>query len=169
MIKRLVVIGLIIGLLSTQAGLAMASEASKNVSLSPLIGQRAPDFELETINGNIVKLFDFKGEKVLLSFWTTWCPSCKEGIPALNQFYHEAERSIKVVTINIDPNIDVEKFVREKRIAFPVLLDKNGQVTKDYQIMAVPTTYFINEQGMITQRYLGALSIEKLREYTNKM
>lgn len=169
MIKKLVAMVLIVGLLSTQAGLVMANEAPKNVSQSHLIGQRAPEFGLKTIDGNTVKFSDFKGDKVLLNFWTTWCPSCKEGIPALNQFYHEVEGSIKVVTINIDPSVDVARFVREESIAFPVLLDKNGKVTNDYQIIAVPTTYFINKQGMITHRHLGAISIEKLREYTNKM
>lgn len=169
MIKKVMAVVLIVGLLSTQEGLAMATETSKNIHQSPLIGQRAPNFGLETINGNIVSLSDYKGEKVLLNFWTTWCPSCKEGIPALNQFFNEAGNSIKIVSINFDPSVDVAEFVREKSIAFPVLLDKNGTVTKDYQIMAVPTTYFINEQGTITHRYLGALSIEKLREYTNNL
>lgn len=169
MIKEVMAAAFIVAFFFTGAGETFANEALRDHFSNSQIGHPAPDFHLKTLDGDTVKLSDFRDKKVLLNFWATWCPSCKEGIPALNQFSKEAEQSVKIMTVNIDPSSDVARFVKEKNIVLPVLLDKKGEVTTAYGVTAVPTTYFIDEQGMVTQKVLGPISILKLREYMNKM
>lgn len=169
MIKKVMTAALIVAFFFTGTVAIFANEAPQDHFSNSQIGHLAPDFHLKTLDGDTVKLSDFKDKKVILNFWATWCPTCREGIPALNQFSNEAEHSVKILTVNIDPSSDVAGFVKEKNIVFPVLIDKKGKVTTAYGVMAVPTTFFIDEQGMVTQKVLGPISISKLREYTNKI
>lgn len=133
------------------------------------IGLQAPDFELETLEGKTVKLSELQGKKVMLNFWATWCPPCKAEMPFMEKFYQEAGDEIEIIAINIDTKNDVAGFAKEMGVTFPILLDKDEQVMKTYQILSIPTTYFIDQDGLIQHKFIGAMSPEKMREFTDSL
>lgn len=132
-------------------------------------GVKAPDFELKTLTGESVKLSDLKGKKVMLNFWATWCPPCKKEMPEMEQFYNESGDQITILAVNIDPQLDVQKFVDENKITFPVLLDEEDAVNETYQILTIPTTYFIDSKGIIQHTFFGSMTLDDMKEWTNKL
>ncbi|GLB60794.1 peroxiredoxin family protein [Cytobacillus sp. NCCP-133] len=133
------------------------------------IGLKAPDFELKNLEGETVKLSDYKGKKIMLNFWATWCPPCKAEMPDIQKFYTEKGNKIVILAVNIDPQYDVEGFAKEMRVNFPILLDEDEKAVKAYQILTIPTTFFIDEQGIIRNKYLSAMSIDMMRQYIDEM
>ncbi len=130
-------------------------------------GQFAPDFELKTVNGHLVRLSDYRGQKILLNFWASWCPPCKSEIPDLKDFYteHKKENMI-VLSINMTyaekNEQSVHAFQDMYKINYPILLDKSGNTAKLYGIMTIPTSYFIDSKGLIRKRTIGPLQKENI-------
>lgn len=122
------------------------------------------DFQLNTIDHKQMKLSDFKGKKVLINFWTTWCPPCKEEMPHLNEYYKEfaKEHNVEILAINItDEEIlvsDVEKFAQKNNIKFPILLDETGKVSIDFRVISIPTSFIVNEEGNIIEKVTGPVT-----------
>ena len=119
-------------------------------------GTMVPSFKLKNLSGETISLSDYKGKKILLNFWASWCPPCKEEMPYIQKYYEErADKSnVEVITVNMTKHEQgdierVEKFIEEQKLTFPVLLDENGKIMNLYNIRAFPTTYIINEDGMI--------------------
>lgn len=127
------------------------------------VGDEAPDFELQDLNGNTVKLSDFEGEPVIINFWATWCGPCTEEMPYLQQFY-ENYPDVQIITINCDPENDIQAFVTSNGYTFPVLLDTTGDAQAAYQIMAYPTTFVIDENGIIVDKINGSMTYEMMEE-----
>jgi peroxiredoxin len=126
----------------------------------PKIGSNAPDFSLETLTGETVSLSDFRGKKVLINFWAAWCAPCTKELPALEAFKKARQNEIEVISINIDPEDHAEEFAKEAGITFPVLLDVNDQVNEEYQVISIPTTILIDEEGDVINKHIGALDEE---------
>ncbi|WP_410489349.1 peroxiredoxin family protein [Bacillus sp. DTU_2020_1000418_1_SI_GHA_SEK_038] len=167
MIKKIVSASIIFGLMAAAIVHAMDKEEPKTENLPGLkVGLKAPDFELKNLEGETVRLSDYKGKKVILNFWATWCPPCKAEMPAMQNFYEEVDDEIVILAINIDPEYDVAGFAKEMDIHFPILLDDKDEVNTAYKILTIPTTFFINEKGIITHKHLSAMTIEMMREYT---
>jgi peroxiredoxin len=133
------------------------------------IGTKAPDFELKTLSGENVKLSDYHGKKVMLNFWATWCAPCKEEMPDMEEFHQQYGKEIVILAVNIDPQFNVEQFVTEMGITFPILLDEKDEVNTMYQLLTIPTTYFIDEKGIIRNKYLTAMTQDIMKEYMNDM
>lgn len=133
------------------------------------VGEEAPNFELKTLDGKTVKLSDYRGKKVILNFWATWCPPCKAEMPDIQKYYTEADDDVEILAVNIDPQYDVKKFVREANVTFPVLLDSDDEVNTLYRILTIPTTYFIDEEGIIRSKHLSVMTIEIIREHIKNM
>lgn len=152
-------------------GTYISEESSQSIPVNkipgPAIGSPAPDFELKTLDGETVKLSQFKGKKVMLNFWTTWCPPCKAEMPDMQKFYTEEGDKIQILAVNIDPEYDVAGFVEKMKINFPILLDEDDKVMNAYQILTIPTTFFIDEKGVIQNKFMGAMTIDIMREYTS--
>ena len=168
MIKK-VAAGLVLVLL---IGIAMvqALEAKQDDNLPGLkTGGVAPDFSLQTLDGERVKLSDFEGKKVILNFWATWCKPCREEMPDLQSIYQESDDDVVILAINMDAHNDVEGFIDSYSVTFPVLLDENDQISDMYQIISLPTTYFIDEDGTIVQKHLGQITYEQLEEILKKI
>lgn len=179
MVKKILGTVLILALLSVAVVQAIEKDRSEDKIISqpttksiPVekmsgikIGLKAPDFELETLEGKKVKLSDFAGKKVMLNFWATWCPPCKAEMPHMQKFYEEKGDEIHILAVNIDPKNDVAGFAKEMNLHFPILLDKNDKVMKMYQILSIPTTYFIDEDGIIRNKFIGAMLLDKMREF----
>ncbi|TKJ31226.1 hypothetical protein CEE39_07345 [bacterium (candidate division B38) B3_B38] len=118
----------------------------------------APDFALTDLEGKTVKLSDFKGKVILLDFWATWCPPCVQEIPHFVELYEQyKENGFQMIGIAIQSGSvkDVKRFVEKHGINYPILMG-NKEITKEYgNINAIPTTFFIDRQGRIVQKYIG--------------
>lgn len=169
MIKKIIAAVLLFGLMMVAIVQAMEKEepTKDNPPLPGLgIGLKAPDFELKNLAGETVKLSDFEGKKVMLNFWATWCPPCKAEMPDMQKFYMEAGDEIVILAVNIDAMNDVAGFAKQMGVNFPILLDEDDQVSNTYQILSIPTTYFIDEKGVIKYKHLSAMNVEMMRKYS---
>ncbi len=128
----------------------------------------APDFKLTTLTGETVKLSDYRGKKVFINFWATWCPPCKEEMPHIQQYYEKsAKDDVVILAINEDSkgNRDaIQQFVNEYSLSFPILLDETGDVSITYEILTLPTSMIINEEGVVVEQIIGPVTEEMLHE-----
>lgn len=122
-------------------------------------GIRAPDFELETLKGERIRLSSLRGKVVLVNFWATWCAPCRDEMPALERLYQafRGENSFELLAVSVDRTgmEEVEAFVREAGVTFPVLIDSLLRVSDDYQIVRLPETFLIDTEGVVVKRYKG--------------
>ncbi len=142
--------------------------STKPVEVKPnVIKIKAIDFKLKDLDGKEMSLSDLKGKKVFLNFWATWCPPCKEEMPAMEQLYQETKDSdLVIVAIDIGESLStVKSFVDSNEYNFKVLLDTDQSVAAQYNISAIPTSYFIDEEGNIISKNVGAMNINQMREY----
>jgi peroxiredoxin len=176
MVKKVIAVVVLIALLGVAIVQAMDKKAEpENVSQEAAnmgglkVGAKAPDFELKTLSGDTVKLSDLKGKKVMLNFWATWCPPCKAEMPAMEEFHKEAGDEVVILAVNIDPHLDVKAFVDENGITFPIPLDAEDKVNETYQVLSIPTTYFIDTKGNIGNKYIGAMNHDAMKQYTKDL
>jgi len=127
-------------------------------------GNQAPDFVLETLDGNVLRLSDLKGKKVFLNFWASWCGPCEDEMPHMQE-YHDtfaAESNYEIVAVNMtqreSSKEDVADFVEEYQLTFPIVLDPNGEVEKLYEVLAFPTSYILNEEGVVVHSFKGPIT-----------
>ncbi|WP_338015871.1 redoxin domain-containing protein [Halalkalibacillus sediminis] len=144
------------------------SEVEADVGLD--IGSEAPDFEVETLKGETVKLSDYRGEKIMLNFWGTWCPPCRAEMPDMQKFYEEHDVTILAMNLfDTESSMqDVEDFVEDFGLTFPVLIDE-GEVATDYQVIPVPTSYMIDSNGIIQYKRLGVMNYDMMVQELEKM
>jgi len=156
----LMLLSLIAGILWTvNSRLPSAIGSPVSSSPSPREGFYAPDFTLDTLIGEQVQLSSLRGKIVVINFWTTWCPPCRAETPALETSY-EAYKDSDVVVLGVnltdqDSLKEVESFVQEFGLTYPILLDRDGAVGLLYQLNGLPTTFFINRQGVIRTVVVG--------------
>ena len=128
-------------------------------SPSPREGFLAPNFTLDTLDGNKVALSDLRGKIVVVNIWATWCPPCRAETPALEKSYEQYKDSGVVIlgvdSTNQDSLSDVTSFVQEYKLTYPILLDRDGRVGYLYQIKGLPSTFFINRRGVIRTVVVG--------------
>ena len=120
--------------------------------VNPLIGKPAKSFTLETLNGKKMSLEEFReGKKAIVFFWATWCPHCRQAITKLNSQKDELEKKdIRIILVDIgESKPEVRRYVETKEIGFDVFLDSDSSVAEGYEIIGVPTFYFINKEGII--------------------
>lgn len=134
-------------------------------------GESLPDFTLTDLSGETVTLSSLKGKKVFLNFWATWCPPCKAEMPHMEEIYKEyKEQNLEIIAVNIRENQDkVNEFMNENGLTFPVLLDLDGKVSDQYNIASIPTSYFINSDGVLSDMVKGGLSLEQMKQYIDKL
>ncbi len=111
----------------------------------------AKDFYLKSITGENLRLEEFKGQVVLLNFWASWCGPCRQEMPFLEKIHTKyKDLGFSVIGVNIDEKTeDASGFLKKQPVTFPILLDANKKVSEDYNIMAMPTTYIIDQDGVI--------------------
>ena len=126
----------------------------------PEIGKTAPNFQLKNPSGQTVSLGDFQGKPILINFWATWCSPCREEMPYIQEIYNEwSDRGLVVLTINLgEEPAQVEEFFQSLELSFPVLLDAKKDVAQKYGIQYIPTTFFIDKDGIIQEKIIGAFS-----------
>jgi thiol-disulfide isomerase/thioredoxin len=135
------------------------------------IGNIAPDFELETLDGETVKLSDYRGEPVMLNFWATWCPPCRSEMPDMQRFYQDTDMNILAINLtDTEANVkDVSQFVEEYDLTFTIPLDQGNIVGNRYQIRPIPTTYMLDSNGIIQFNVFGPLNYDQMMLEYNKL
>ena len=128
---------------------------------------KAPEFLVRDqyeMSHNIKK---YEGKVIFLNFWATWCPPCREEMPAIEELYKEYgenKRDVVFLGVNSEKKNKVEKFLKNEKYTFPTLFDINGEITNKYYINAFPTTFIINEKGEIYGRIIGAITKETMKQ-----
>jgi peroxiredoxin len=138
------------------------------------IGFKAPHFKLTSLDSQEINISDLKGTPVILNFWASWCPPCKAEMPAFQQAFEEYSGStIQIIAVNAtnqDSLVDVARFVEEHDLSFPIALDKDGSASRDYSVHSLPTTYFIDKNGVIKDIIIGGpIPLSLLRIQANQL
>jgi peroxiredoxin len=131
------------------------------------VGDRAPAFELTDLDGNWVKLDDYKGQVVLLNFWAVWCGPCRTEFPVIQQVYERYKtQGFVVLAVNIQESEErIAEFANETGLTFPVLLDRRGQVSARYRVRGLPTSLLVDREGMILEKHIGPVDELTLARY----
>lgn len=128
---------------------------------APIAGHPAPNFELVSTNGETVRLSDFEGKPVILNFWATWCGPCRAEFPEFQQAAVDNADRLVIVGINNtsadNPNA-IPEFLDEYGITFPILLDSDREALDAYNVLGLPTTIFIDDQGVVNEVFTGPLN-----------
>lgn len=129
----------------------------------------APDFTVENADGEAVKLSDYVGKPIVLNFWASWCSPCKSEMPEFNAAWEELEGEVQFLMVNMTDGsretIDTAKeYVEGEGFTFPVLFDTNSEAAIAYGAYSLPTTYFIDAEGYLVARAVGAIDGETLQK-----
>jgi len=137
------------------------------------IGNIAPDFELTTLEGKTVRLSDYRGQRVFINFWATWCPPCRAEMPDMQKLYEQTDVDIEILAVNMieseKAEEDVAEFVKDYGLTFPILLDANSDLATTYQVRAYPTSYMIDSTGRIQFIAPGAMNHDFMVQEIEKM
>jgi cytochrome c biogenesis protein CcmG/thiol:disulfide interchange protein DsbE len=141
------------------------STTNGNIPL-PRQGFAAPDFSLNTPDGQSISLSELRGRPVLVNLWTSWCPPCRAEMPAMQnayEAYHDQGFEILAVNAtNQDSQQDAIDFAGQYGLTFPILLDTSGEVSGLYQLRSLPTSFFIDRNGVIQDVVIGGPMSEAL-------
>lgn len=139
-------------------------------------GQMAPDFTLETITGETITLSQLRGKKVLLNFWATWCPPCKEEMPDLQNYYerYAKEENVEIIAVNLtfkqNSIEDVRLFAKSYDLTFPIpLLHEEALSLEKYQVLTIPSSFMIDTEGRIQKQIIGPLNKETIQKYLSEL
>jgi len=145
-------------ILAILLALGLAATSCPAEAAAPEVGKLAPNFELNTPDGQSVALSQLKGTPVLVNFWATWCGPCTYEMPFLQQVYEDwPEEELVLLAINIqEGSSNVSQFMQSQGFSFPVLLDSRAAVAQQYSVMGIPSTFFIDSDGIIQEIKVGA-------------
>ncbi len=135
--------------------------------------RQAPDFTLELYSGETLKLSDLRGKPVMVNFWASWCPPCREEAPLLEETWREyREKGVVFIGVNIwDTDKDARRFLSEYGITYPNGASPAGQtpVAVNYGLTGIPETYFIDRNGEVTRKWIGPFNGEELRTFLDEI
>jgi len=131
--------------------------ASSSLASSGLAGQPAPDFVLKSASGANLRLSEYRGNVVMINFWATWCGPCRQEMPLLNDLYSRYERvGFSLLGVNIDDDSRrAMDMAEELGVSFPVLFDDRKEVSRLYQVEAMPVTVLVDREGKVRHVHLG--------------
>jgi len=141
--------------------------AASDVDAQLPVGTAAPEIDVRTLSGARFQLSALKGRPVVMTFWGTWCPPCREEFPALAELYRKYHPSgLEVVAVNQrDQELrteDVQRFVDEFSVPFTVVIDPRGRSRRNYRLIGIPTTVFLDTGGVIRRVVSGPVAREQL-------
>jgi peroxiredoxin len=127
------------------------------LAASSLEGQVAPDFVLKSATGENLRLSEYRGDVVLINFWATWCGPCRQEMPLLDDLYGRYQRvGFNLLGVNIDEDSRrAMQMVQELGVKFPVLFDENKEVSKLYEVAAMPVTILVDREGIVRHVHHG--------------
>jgi peroxiredoxin len=159
-------LGLLMGYLIIRGSGSPSNTELASRNAAPAKGLPIADFELMTLTGDMVKLSQFRGQPVVINFWGTWCPPCKNEMPLLQSTYEAHQPELVILAVNVNDAVgSVERFVEEMSLTFPILLDETGSVRMQFQVRGYPTTYFVDGDGVLREQFIGELNQEQIDVY----
>ncbi|MGL4982901.1 MAG: TlpA family protein disulfide reductase [Treponemataceae bacterium] len=146
----------------------LANTFAQTVGLK--VGNLAPDFMLTTLEAKDVKLSDYRGKPVFLNFWATWCPPCVKEMPAMEKIHQNYSQNITVLAVNVGEQIKpVRDFINKNKLTFSILLDRQSSIARVYSVQAIPTTFILDDKGVIVAVRRGTLTEKEMQELVAKV
>jgi peroxiredoxin len=149
-----------------------AAVSQQDFSTIPIeVNYAAPDLHLTDLDGRAVSLADYKGNVVLVNLWATWCPPCREEMPALVSFYEKYKSDgFVLLAVNQGETTElVNPFVLEYGLTFPVWMDIGSSAGKAFNTMNLPSSYVIDRAGQVRLMWIGGISERNLEKYVPKV
>ena len=142
---------------ATSTPTVAATPASSTEKIGTRIGFTAPDFTLPTTDNKEFKFSDYRGKPVILNFWASWCGPCRYEVPAFKSFYDKYENEgVSIIAVNTQDNPDSAlAYAKADGLKFTIPVDPQGKVSSLYNVRGLPTTYFIDKNGIITSIKIG--------------
>ena len=156
------------GFVAMQPDSLSGTESQKpSVETGVTVGKILPEFTLAALDGKQVKVAS-SGQMLVLNFWATWCPPCREEMPELDKFAQKYQGKVVFYAVNIqDPVETVSRFLAQNKYSMSVLSDKDGEVANVFRINAFPTTIVVDKQGIIKYRKSGPVTLAELEGVLN--
>lgn len=139
-------------------------------------GDTPPDFELSTLSGETVRLSDYKGKKVILNFWASWCAPCKAEMPHMQNYYkkNKEKDNVEIIAVNLTKQESqgiegIEDFIDAYGLTFPVPLDHDGELMNTYKVLMIPTTYLLNTDGTIAHKLIAPMDEKMIKEFVGML
>ncbi|MCL6590952.1 MAG: TlpA family protein disulfide reductase [Firmicutes bacterium] len=171
--KHIVIRLILVSLILTFFIAATGSIVGKAEKVGPAAGLKAPEFALSDLSGKkyLLKEIVAQNKVTLVNFWATWCPPCRREIPEFIAFYKKySKQKVALLGINLQENPpEVKNFVALNKMNFPVLTDTKGSVAGQYQVYAIPTTFFLDSKGKVRRKIEGATDQKTLEGIVKKL
>jgi peroxiredoxin len=139
---------------------------------APRVGQPAPDFELQLIDGTSVRLSDYRGRPVWINFWASWCPPCRAENPDIEAVYNAHKNTDGLVLLAPaigEGRSSVAAYMERADLAYPVGTDSDTQIAANYRVLGIPTHIFIDAEGTVQEIRVGAMSEKTMRKNIAKI
>ncbi|MBI2874253.1 MAG: TlpA family protein disulfide reductase [Firmicutes bacterium] len=160
---------MMITLLAVAVFFIFAVAELRGLTMEAVVDRPAPDFTLPDLEGTPVSLGDYRGRVVLVNFWTTWCPPCKEEMPILQQLHREMNGRMKILAVDrAEPVEAVRRFVDKYGITFTVLLDRRDDLARRYQLTGIPESFFIDADGIIRVKWIGPMTLPMMKRFVQE-
>ncbi|HEX6270408.1 MAG TPA: TlpA disulfide reductase family protein [Anaerolineales bacterium] len=157
---------LLLGLVWISASADKSGTSTSGKVPAPQQGFLAPDFALRTPSGESIRLSDLRGQAVLINLWATWCPPCRAEMQTIEKVYNEYKgQGFTVLAVNMtyqDDPFAIMPFVDEQGLTFPILLDETGEMANAYQLRSLPSSFFVDRHGIISEVVIGGPMAEAL-------
>jgi peroxiredoxin len=170
-ISTFIVLGILVLLVALFGWLVLLPSPSQQPVAGVAIGTAAPDFTLPIYGGSgvggSIELHALRGHPVILNFWSESCFPCLSEIPYLERIYSQfgAQGQFTLLGINqADPKDDISRFGADFNVTYPLLFDKGGTTNADYEVTAIPTTYFIDSSGIVRSVFVQPLTPQTMRQ-----
>lgn len=131
------------------------------------VGAPAPDFSLKAVDGQSYRLSDLQGKAVMINFFATWCPPCRAEMPTIQEVYAEFEaQGFVVLAVNLnESDVAIRSFQEALGITFPIVVDREDRVSRLYDVLPLPTSYFVDRQGVVRGKWTGEIRKDQLLSF----
>ncbi|MFC5711902.1 thiol-disulfide oxidoreductase ResA [Thalassorhabdus alkalitolerans] len=157
----------VLGVIALALGYTFYSNFFNDQETQVQVGDEAPNFVLEDLEGKRVELEEYKGQGVFLNFWGTFCPPCEREMPYMeNQYQIYQEQDVEILAVNVgETDLAVSRFVDRHELTFPIPMDKGSDVVDRYGVRPLPTTFLIDSEGIVTKVITGGMTEEHISDY----